>query len=305
MSSNWDDFRFFLTLSRTNSFVSAANQLKVTHSTVSRRISALEADLQTKLFIRTEKGCRLTPAGEQLLPLAEEIEKTTQKLQEQVSGKDNQLSGTIRIGTPDGLGNCFLASKLSVLQRENPLLEVELIAVPMYFSLSKREVDILITVKKPVQDRVIAQKITHYRFGLFASRKYLEQSKPINKVSDLSGHRFVGYIDDLLYDQKLKFLEEYSPTLKTSFRSSTIIAQMNSIKAGAGIGVIPYFMVHTEPDLMPVLPEKFLEREFWLQVSPDTKQLARARETMDFIVEQMHSQKNLFMLLPEGESPSV
>jgi len=303
MNPNWDDIRFFLTLSRTNSFVSAANQLKVTHSTVSRRISAMETVLQTKLFVRTEKGCRLTPAGEQLLPIAEEIEKTALKFQEQVSGKDNQLSGSIRIGTPDGLGNCFLAPRFSALQRKNPLLEVELIAVPMYFSLSKREVDILITVKKPVQDRVIAKKITTYRFGLFASRQYLEQFSPIKKVDDLTGHRFVGYIDDLLYDKKLKFLEEYSPTLKTSFRSSTIIAQLNSIKAGNGIGVIPYFMVHTEPDLVPVLPEKFLEREFWLQVSPDTKQLARARETMDFIVEQMRSQKNLFMSLPQGEQP--
>nr|WP_321396059.1 LysR family transcriptional regulator [uncultured Desulfobacter sp.] len=298
MNQNWNDIQFFLALSRTNSFVSAAKQLKVTHSTVSRRISALEAALQTTLFVRTEKGCRLTLAGEQLLPIAEEVEKTTLKFQEQVVGKDNKLSGTIRIGTPDGLGTCFLASRLSTFQRENPLMEIELIAVPIYFSLYKREVDILITVKKPVQDKVIAQKITEYRFGLFASEKYLEQSGPIKKVSDLEGHRFVGYIDDLLYDPMLKFLEEYSPTLQTSFRSSTIIAQLNSIKAGLGIGVIPYFMAHTEPNLVPVLPKKYLERELWLQVNPDTKQLARVRATINFIVGQIRSQKDLFMSMP-------
>lgn len=300
MSQNWNDIRFFLVLSRTNSFVSAANQLKVTHSTVSRRISALERALQTKLFVRTEKGCRLTTAGEQLLPLAEELEQTALKFQEHVPGKDNQLSGTIRIGTPDGLGNCFLASRLSALQGKNPLLEVELIAVPMYYSLSKREVDILITVKKPTVDRVIAKRITHYRFGLFASRGYLERFEPIKKFGDLTGHRFVGYIDDLLYDQKLRFLEEFSPALKASFRSSTIIAQMHAIKAGAGIGVLPYFMTHMERDLVPVLPEMYIEREFWLQVNPDSKQLARVRETIDFIVKEMLSQSNLFLSLPEG-----
>ena len=138
MNQNWNDIRFFLALSRRNSFVSAANQLKVTHSTVSRRISALEASLQTKLFLRSEKGCRLTAAGELLLPLAEELEKTALKFSEHISGKDNQLSGTIRIGTPDGLGNCFLASRLCNLQSKNPSLEIELVAVPMYYSLSKR-----------------------------------------------------------------------------------------------------------------------------------------------------------------------
>jgi len=299
MDQNWNDIRFFLALSRTNSFVSAATQLKVTHSTVSRRISALETALQTKLFVRTEKGCRLTSAGEQLLPLAEELEKAALKFQEHVPGRDNQLSGTIRIGTPDGLGHCFLASRINALQSKNPLLEVELIAVPMYYSLSKREVDILITVKKPTVDRIIAKRITHYRFGLFASREYLERFAPIQKFSDLAGHRFVGYIDDLLYDQKLRFLEEYSPALKTSFRSSTIIAQMNALKAGAGIGVIPYFMAHTEKDLVPVLPENYLEREFWLQVNPDSKKLARVREAINFIVEQMLSQSHLFLSLPE------
>jgi len=298
MNPNWNDIRYFLAVSRTESFVSAAAQLKVTHSTVSRRISALEEALQTQLFIRTEKGCRLTPSGEQLLPVAEELEKTALKFQEQVPGRDNQLSGTIRIGTPDGLGNCFLAPRLWALQREHPLLEVELIAVPMYFSLSKREVDILITVKKPIQDRIIARKLTHYRFGLFASRSYLEQRGSVEKAGDLSAHRFVGYIDDLLYDQKLKFLEEYSPDLKTSFRSSTIFPQMNAIKAGAGIGVLPYFMAQTEPELVPVLPEIYLEREFWLQVNPDTSQLARVRKAIDFIVEQMRFEKRLFLSLP-------
>lgn len=305
MNQNWNDIRFFLALSRTNSLVSAATQLKVTHSTVSRRISALETALQTKLFVRTEKGCRLTAAGEQLLPLAEKLEQTALQFHENLPGRDNQLSGTIRIGTPDGLGNCFLASRLTALQSQNPLLEVELVAVPMYYSLSKREVDILITVKKPTVDKVVAKKITHYRFGLFAARAYLEKFDPVEKLSDLAGHRFVGYIENLLYDQNLKFLEEYSPDLKASFRSSTIIAQMNALKAGAGIGVLPYFMAHTERDLVPVLPERYIEREFWLQVNPDSRQLARVRETIDVIVEQMRSQNHLFLSLPDNRGVSV
>ena len=74
---------------------------------------------------------------------------------------------------------------------------------------------------------------------------------------------------------------------------------MNAVKAGAGIGALPYFMTYSERDLIPVLPDEYIEREFWLQVNPDTKQLARVRETIDFIVDQIVSQKNLFLSLPE------
>jgi len=298
MNPNWDDIRVFLALCRTSSFVAAARQLKVTHSTVSRRISALEAALQSELFIRTERGCSLTAAGEKLLPLAEEIENTALLIQEQHIPNDSQLAGTIRIGTPDGLGTCFLAAKLSALQIANPSLQIELISVPMYYSLSKKEVDILITVKKPTTPKIVAKKITNYKLGLFASRTYLNNFDPIREISDLHQHSFVGYIDDLLYDQNLRFLDEFSPKLQTVFRSSTITTQMNALKAAVGIGVIPYFMAYTENDLIPVLPDKSIEREFWIQVNPDSRKLIRVKTTMNFIVEQIKGEINHFLALP-------
>lgn len=270
MNLNWDDIRFFLAVCRTHSFVSAAHELKMTHSTVARRISALEASLQTQLFQRTEKGCQITSAGEALFPFAERLESTVINLEESVSGKDNQLSGCIRIGTPDGIVNCFLASRLSKFQNDHPALEVELIPVPMYYSLSKREIDILITVKRPEAGKFIARKLTNYKLGLFAANNYLKNHQKIIKSEDLRGHRFVGYIDDLLFDNDLRFMEEFFPRVKPIFRTSTVIAQMNAVVAGAGIGVIPYFMAHAEKNLVPVLPDQSIERGYWLQFNPDS-----------------------------------
>jgi len=296
MNLNWNDIRFFLAVGRTRSFVAAARQLDVTHSTVSRRISALEADLGKTLFVRTEKGCSLTPAGEQLLPLAEELERTALKLQEGLpDSAGSPLSGKIRIGTPDGLGNCYLAAELTALQRDNPLLEVELVSVPSYYSLSKREVDILITVTRPTAKKIVVEKISNYTLGLFASREYLSRHAPVREAGDLKEHRLIAYIDDLLYDQRLRFIEEIYPAAKTYFRSSTVLAQMNAIKAGAGIGVLPYFMAHGERDLVRVLPDRRIEREFWIQANPDSSELARVKETMDFIIQLIRSQRELFL----------
>ncbi|MFO7576921.1 MAG: LysR family transcriptional regulator [Pelovirga sp.] len=299
MKLNWDDMRFFLVLCRTQSFVAAGAELKVTHSTVSRRLSALESALQTQLFLRTEKGCRLTPEGEKLLPYAEQLESTIIHLEEDVSGKNNQLSGTIRVGAPDGFGNCFLAPRLGRFQGMHPALEVELIAVPMYYSLAKREIDISITVRKPIEGHVVVRRLTDYRFGLFATRAYLDRSAQIHSRDDLRGHRIISYIDDLLYDQNLNFINEFYPGCQALFRSSTLMGQLHAILGDNGIGVLPYFIAHLQPGLVPVLPEVSTERVFYLLLNPDSRQLARVRATIDFIVAEIASNWSMFHKIPE------
>ena len=298
MNHNWDDLRYFLAVCRTNSFVAAANRLHVTHSTVSRRISSLETALETQLFLRTEKGCHLTPAGEALLPYAEQVETTSMSLVEHIHGKDSQLSGTIRIGAPDGLGNCFLATHLGQFQARHPHLEVELIAVPQYYSLTKREIDILITITRPTSSNIVARKITDYRLGFFAAQNYLSKWGEITERKDLSKHNLIDYIEDLLYDENLKFLTELAPGQKAKFHISTVVGQMNAIVAGMGIGVVPYFMAHAEPTLVPVMPDLHTERGFWLQVNPESRQLARVRATIDFIVSRIDENRKLFITLP-------
>jgi len=94
-------------------------------------------------------------------------------------------------------------------------------------------------------------------------------------------------------------MDEFYPGVTPIFRTSTVIAQLNAVVAGAGIGVIPFFMAHAEKDLIPVLPEQTIERAYWLQVNPDSRQIARVRITIDFIVDQIRSTEDLFMTIPD------
>lgn len=298
MYQNWDDLRYFLAVCRTNSFAAAAARLQVTHSTVARRISALEETLDTTLFLRTEKGCRLTPAGETMLPYAEKLETIVTSLEEDVHGKDSQLSGALRISVPDGLGSCFLAIFLGEFLKKHPLLEIDLIPVPMYFSLAKRETDIQIGLTKPTAGNVVVRKLSNYRIGLFASDEYLKTHGEIKTKDDLIKLDKIDYIRDLLYDDKLKFLNDFLPGQASRFHSSTIVGQMYAAAAGAGIVALPYFMAHTEPKLVPVLPDLYTERSFWLQVNPDTRQLARVRAVIDFIAGKMEEEKDRFLTCP-------
>ena len=298
MNLNWDDMRFFLALCRNQTFIAAGNELKVTHSTVARRISALEAFLQTKLFERSEKGCRPTSAAERLLSYAEEMESAVIKLEEAVAGRDSRLTGTIRIGAPDGIGNYYLAQKIGLFLKKHPDIDIELIPLPMYFSLLKREIDISITVEKPKIKNVISRKLTTYRLGLFAKKEYLQGRPEINNEADLSKHWMISYIENMIFDPSLKFMDEYFPRIKPNLKCSTVIAQRNAVLSACGIGIIPYFLLISKQGLVPVLPELVIEREYWLTVHPDSRGFARVQAVIDFIVSHVEADGDLFMSLP-------
>src|SRR5690606_3379746 len=169
---NWDDVRIFLAVARSGQILGAARRLELNHATVSRRIGALEEALRAKLFRRLTTGSELTPAGERFLDIAERMEADMIAARSSVAGEDEDVSGTVRIGAPDGFGVAFLARHLGELTRQHRDLTIQLVPVPRFFSLSRREADIAITVERPQEGRLVAGKLVDYTLGLFASRGY-------------------------------------------------------------------------------------------------------------------------------------
>ena len=184
---DWNDLRFFLAVARAGRLTVAARQLEADHTTVSRRISALEHALKTKLFERRPQGYALTEAGERLLSKAESMESQALAVASEIGGSDLALSGTVRVGAPDGFGTYFLAAELGALAERHPGLVLQLVALPRTFSLSKREADIAITLEQPTEGRLVSRKLTDYRLRLYASEAYLERHGPIRELADLAG----------------------------------------------------------------------------------------------------------------------
>ncbi|HEV2509034.1 LysR family transcriptional regulator [Bosea sp. (in: a-proteobacteria)] len=293
---DWDDLRFFLAVARSGRLTAAARRLGADHATVSRRITSLEESLKAKLFERRPQGYALTGHGEQLLAKAESMETEALAIQSEIGGADMALSGTVRIGAPDGFGSTFLASRFAGLTKAYPGLELQLIAMPRLLSLSKREADVAITLAPPKEGKVVARKLCDYRLGLYASQDYLDAMPKITAAEDLFGHRIVGYIDDLIFTPELDYLDEVAKGLRAHIQSSSVLAQMNAVAAGAGIGVIHHFMAVDEPRLVPVLPESVsITRSFWLLVHADLKDVARVRAVVDFIVRESKASRALLM----------
>ncbi len=293
---DWDHLRYFLAVARSGRLTSAAGQLRQDHTTVSRRLASLEAAVGVPLFERSPQGYRLTEFGLRLLPTAEAMERTALTALDETRGHDPPVSGSVRIGAPDGFGSYFLARRIAQLCRAYPKLTVELVAMPRVFSLSKREADIAIGLARPTEGRLHAMKLTDYRLGLYASPGYLAQAAPTEQVEDLRRHALIGYVEDFIFTPELDYLPLVATGLAPQFRSSNLVAQLNAVLSGVGIGILPQFMAAGEPGLVRVLEAQVaLTRTFWLVTHSDLHLLPRIRATRDFIARQVREARGLFL----------
>ncbi|RED52031.1 LysR family transcriptional regulator [Aestuariispira insulae] len=293
---NWNDLRFFLAVARTGKLTEAARQLATDHATVSRHINALEASLEAKLFERSPRGYRLTETGESFLNRAKQMEAVALEAQAEVSESLHAIAGSVRVGAPDGFGSLFLASRLGHFCRENTRLDIQLVAMPRAFSLSKREADIAISLTRPIEGRLTFRKLTDYRLRLYGSKDYLKGAPRLKAVRDLNNHSLIGYIEDLIFTPELDYLPQIAPDLRPAFSSSNLLAQMQATLDGVGLCVLPDFMATKHAALTPVLTGPVsLTRSLWLVMHADMKDLARIRLVADFIAKETHAAKGVFL----------
>ncbi|TDQ37871.1 LysR family transcriptional regulator [Thiopseudomonas denitrificans] len=296
---DWDQLRFFLELARAGRLVIAARRLEVDHTTVSRKVQALEKKLGMTLFLREPDGYKLTEAGRDLLPQVEAMESAYVGIAQSLTpGSDQQLSGLVRVGATEGYGSTILASQLTRLSQRHPDLKVELLAVPRALQLSRNEADIVITLERPERGPFIITRLTDYSLRLYASHGYLAQHSPIHQREQLKGHSFVSYVDDLLYSKELLFLDEVVKPARTPLRSTSILAQQQMVAAGAGLAILPAFAADQNRALVPVLPDAIhFTRTFWMLMPIELKDIARMRTTWNFLREQAAQLQST--LLPE------
>ncbi|MDP4534319.1 LysR family transcriptional regulator [Marinobacter salarius] len=291
---DWDNFRYFLELSRAGRLTTAARRLGVDHTTVSRRIKALEKSMDSQLFIRDTTGYRLTEAGQALLPSVETMEDAGLRIEASLPNQVERLSGTVRIGVTEGYGNVIVARNLHALTERYPFLSLDLLALPRAVRLSRHEADIVITLERPQRGPFVMTKLTDYTLKLYGSKTQFGQSNAIRNREQLAQYRFVSYVDDLVFSNELKFLDEVIGSGEVSIRSTSVLAQQELIASGAGIGILPSFSADPDPRLVSLLPEEIaFTRTFWMVMPEDLRSVARVRVVWDHLREVVDVSQSL------------
>lgn len=285
---NWDNYRYFLAVARAGQLSKAARRMGVDHATISRHIKSLESQVGTKLFDTSPQGYALTPEGSRLLPLAERIESATIAVESVHGTHEHAMSGTVRIGVPDGVGAYVVTDAVIEIRRLHPEIDVQILAMPRNFSLSRREVDFAISVSPPRSGRAKVRKISDYKLHLYATDDYLDSHAPIKKASDLVHHAGVGYIPELLHDKLLDYVPLIDPGFRLQVTSTSVHVQLQAILKGAGVGIVHDFMAEQYPQLCKILPGKIsFTRSFWVSVQEDYANVKRIRRTIDVTVSEL------------------
>ena len=278
---DWEQLHHFSALARAGTLTGAARLLGVEHTTVARRVQALEQALGKSLFARSAEGHKLTEAGQQLLPAIEAMEKAAGQLEVVAAQAEDEalaLSGVVRVGATEGLGTQLLAPALARLSLQWPQLSIDLLALPRLLHLSRREVDIVISLERPKRGSIIVSKLADYQLFLYGEREYLARRPLVQQREDLRHHRFVHYVDDLLFSKELQLLDQLYRPERFVFRSTSILAQYEAVKAGAGLGVLPAFLADRNPTLAKVLPSQAcFSRTFWMSMPEELKHVARVQ----------------------------
>ncbi|KAF1047776.1 LysR family transcriptional regulator [Xylophilus sp.] len=290
---DWDNLRYFLELARTGTLLAAARRLGVDHTTVARRIQALEKQTGAALFAREAGGHRLTETGRRLQPQAEAMEAAARAVERDTVDPAGAAgpSGVVRIGVTEGFGTAVLAPQLARLAQRHPGLSIDLLALPRLVHLSRREADIVVSLVRPARGPVVVSRLCDYVLQLYGARDYLATQAPIATREDLRGHAFVSYVDDLLFSKELQLLDELHRPERLALRSTSIQAQYQAVRAGAGLAVLPAFLADGDPLLVRVLPgQARFTRTFWMSMPAEGKHLARMQAVWSFVREAVEAQ---------------
>lgn len=311
---DWDGLRYFLEVARTQRVSAAAVRLGVRHSTVSRRIQALEHEFGALLFDKSKAtGFTLTEDGARFFAYAEQMEGTLLSAREDISGQGQILSGHLRVGCTEGFGNYVLTPLMVDFQQRFPAITLDIMPVPRFISLSKREADIAISLERPQRGPYLCTKLIDYSLKLYGSANYLSASAPINKMTDLADHTFIGYVEELLFSDRLRYLEDIVPASRVIFKSTSVIAQYHAALQGQSLAILPCFMAARDPRLQVVLETDItVTRSFWMHCHEDLHHSKRVMALWDFLKKSvllnaplLHGESDALSYLPVEKSTNA
>lgn len=262
------DLLVLVALARHRTHTGAAAALGVNHTTVSRRVRGLERAVGERLVVNAAGGWELTTTGRAVLAAGEAVEAAMQLL----PGSDGPagLRGLVRVSSTEVFGIRVVAPALTRLRQEHPGLSFELASVTRPTPTYGPAADLDIGVTRPTSRRIEVRKLVDYELGLYASRDYFSGRTPPRSLTDLEQHTRIYYVESMLQVSDLDLVDRLFPRRSEVLGATSVLAQLEMTRRGAGIGLLPAFLAAGQPDLVRVLPaEASAVLTFWMSARPE------------------------------------
>lgn len=290
-----DDLLVLLAVGRTGLYTTAADGLGLNHTTISRRIAALEQAMGGRVLARVGGGWELTDLGREALVAAEAVETAVRSLSTDAAGQ-RALQGVVRISATDGFSAYIAAPAAAAVQREHPKVAVELVAATRRATQQRSGMDVEVVVGEPKVHRAEALRLADYCLGLYGSCDYLDEHGSPTGITDLQRFPLVYFIDSMLQVDDLDLATSFAPAMRESVTSTNVFVHVEATRASAGLGLLPCFMADRHPDLVRVLPDEVSIRlTYWLVTRPETLRRPEVAAVVDAIRARADDQREVLL----------
>jgi DNA-binding transcriptional LysR family regulator len=274
---DWENMRHFLAVARVGTLSGAARAMGVDHATVSRRLTALEAELQVVLVERLPRACRLTPMGVKIHRQATAMEAAAFAVERGALASQTPLAGMVTLSAPPVLAAHLLAERLAAFRDEYPDIQLSTSAQPQQVSLSRREADVALRLVRPKEAGSVVRKLGEMPFALYASAGYAARHAP----TDWS---FIAYDAQFADMPQQRWLLQIAAGRSVGCALSDISGHLSAALAGAGVAGLPRFLGDHAPGLVRLEHDgPAFSRDVWLVVHRDLRRAAPVRAVMDFV----------------------
>lgn len=283
MVADWDSIRYFLHAARARSLSGAARELGVEHTTIGRRLSALERALGGALVERTPAGLELTRLGRRVLSLAEDMNRSAQALSQLAHDEPS----VVRLVVPTGF-TALLSARLDALSERAPGVSLDIVSSAKRSDLKKGGAALAIRIGPLDDPSLISRKVGEVGSALYASRAYLAKRKTRVNLDDLSGQVVIGFHRSLSALPAAEWLEARSAGAKVALRGRDAVDMVSAARSGVGLAVLPCFLADSEPALVRLGDKPIALRRVSLVYRREARLSAPVRAVIRFVVEVMH-----------------
>jgi DNA-binding transcriptional LysR family regulator len=271
--------------------VGAARSLALNHSTVFRRLGALEAQIGVRLFERFRDGYTATAAGEEVIALAGRIDADVTAIERRLAGQDLRPSGLVRVTTTDTMVD-VLMPMLASFHSAHPEIALELAASNAIFNLSRRDADVAVRPAVEPPELLVGRRVATIAFALFASTDYLKR-RPVRLP--LEQHDWAAPDDTLAHLNVAQWINATIPPERIVLRTGSLVTLQAAVRAGMGMAPLPCYLGDTDATLRRIGPAMAeFDAGLWLLTHPDLRRVARIRAFMDFMAPALAAYAPLF-----------
>lgn len=280
---DWDGLQVFLSVARTGRVSAAARRLGVEHTTVARRIGALESALGVSLFYRTSRGYLLTPEGQNVVSTAEAMERAALIVEARARETSGPPTGRVRVAMPPEYGSHWLAPQLAAFRARYPQIDLQILVGTRERDLSRGEAELAIQPPRPTQTGMVAVRLGRAAMGLYASKSLIGGKRlRIRRLADVGGWWLFTYTPPFQVLQNAKWFQPVLASARIGLQSNSTHALLAAARAGAGLAVLPRFVARQHDELVPV-SEDVASHDILLITHPEVRRDPKVRSTAEFL----------------------